>query len=111
MTMNRDNVVKPIAGGRLKRAGLRAVLLVGALAVCGPSFAQDNFPALPGKDWPMYNGSYNSQRYSTLKQVTAANARNLQSKWTYHMNGSQSLESVPVVVNGVMYVSQFNRID
>jgi alcohol dehydrogenase (cytochrome c) len=111
--MTRDNVVTPASGGRLKRAGLRAGLLAACvgIATIGAALAADNLPTLPGKDWPLYGGSYNSQRFSTLKQVTAANARNLQSKWTYHMNGSQTLESVPVVANGVMYVSQFNRID
>src|SRR5579872_3537475 len=99
--------------GRLKRAGLRGALLVTALGIAGfgPSFAQGNLPALPGKDWPIYNGSYNSQRFSTLKQVNAGNAHALQSKWTYHVSGSASLETVPVVANGVMYVSGFNRID
>ena len=59
----------------------------------------------PGKDWPIYGGSYNNQRYSSLKEITPANARSLQGKWMYHVEGLQGLESVPVVVNGVMYVS------
>ena len=73
--------------------------------------AQDGYPAQPGKDWPIYGGSYNNQRYSSLKEITPANARNLQGKWMYHVEGLQGLESVPVVVNGVMYVSGYNRID
>ena len=98
---------------RTGRALVRNSLLVTALATCffQPSFGQDKFPAQPGKDWPMYGGSYNNQRYSSLKQVTTANARNLQSKWVYHVNGIPGMETVPVVVNGVMYVSGFNKID
>jgi alcohol dehydrogenase (cytochrome c) len=91
----------------------RAVLLAACfgIATIGTALAEDNLPALPGKDWPLYGGSYNSQRFSTLKEVTPANAHNLQARWAYHVNGMTEVESVPVVANGVMYVSMFNRID
>ena len=75
------------------------------------ALAQDLYPAQPGKEWPIYGGSYNNQRYSSLKEIAAANARNLQAKWMYHAEGLQGLESVPVVVNGVMYVSGYNWIE
>ena len=89
-----------------------AFLLSTTVAFCtSAASAQDNYPAQPGKDWPIYGGSYNNQRYSSLKEITPANARNLQGKWMYHVEGLQGLESVPVVVNGVMYVSGYNRID
>ncbi|HEY8254489.1 MAG TPA: PQQ-binding-like beta-propeller repeat protein [Rhizomicrobium sp.] len=94
------------------RAIWRAFLLATTVTLCGPAAsAQDGYPAQPGKDWPIYGGSYNNQRYSSLKEITPANARNLQGKWMYHVEGLQGLESVPVVVNGVMYVSGYNRID
>jgi alcohol dehydrogenase (cytochrome c) len=35
----------------------------------------------------------------------------LQVKWIYHMTGAVDLEAVPIVVNGVMYVSQWNRVE
>src|SRR5215471_904171 len=93
------------------RTILRTILLAGAVALCGPAAsAQDSYPAQPGKDWPIYGGSYNNQRYSSLKEITPANAHTLQGKWMYHVEGLQGLESVPVVVNGVMYVSGYNRI-
>jgi alcohol dehydrogenase (cytochrome c) len=62
-------------------------------------------------DWVHYSGSYNSQRHSLLKQVTPANAPNLQGKWIYHMNQQEAIQAVPIVYRGVMYISQFNRID
>ena len=110
MTMSDDR----FANGRRKRgSGLCAGLLLSALGfgVFGPALAQEMFPSQPGRDWPIYGGSYNNQRYSSLKQVTAANARNLQAKWVYHVDGLRGLEGVPVVVNGVMYVTGFNRVD
>lgn len=74
-----------------------------------PATAQDTFPAQPGKDWPIYGGSYNNQRYSSLREITAVNAINLQAKWTYHVEGMHGLESVPVVANGVMYIMTISR--
>jgi hypothetical protein len=57
------------------------------------------------KDWLTYGGSYNSQRYSQLKQVTSANASRLQTKWAYHVDGAEEGEVTPIVANGVMYIS------
>src|SRR5712691_956311 len=63
------------------------------------------------KDWVTYGGTYNSHRYSQLKQVTTANASRLQAKWVYHLAGMDELEPTPIVLNGVMYISGFNRVD
>src|SRR5262245_14038157 len=63
------------------------------------------------KDWVTYGGTYNSHRYSPLKQVTTANAGRLQPKWVYHLANMEELEPTPIVVNGVMYISGFNRVD
>src|SRR5262245_22204882 len=78
------------------------------------TFAQVTEPSLlkpdPG-DWLMYSGSYDSHRHSLLKQITPANVSSLQAKWVYHMNGQEAIQAVPIVHQGIMYVSQFNRID
>ncbi|HWB99605.1 MAG TPA: PQQ-dependent dehydrogenase, methanol/ethanol family, partial [Bryobacteraceae bacterium] len=61
-------------------------------------------------NWLSYNGSYNSQRYSQLKQIDLQNVATMVPKWIFHMPGAERLESVPVVVDGVMYVSQPNEV-
>src|SRR4249919_414852 len=63
------------------------------------------------QDWLMYSGTYNSHRHSSLRQVTPANVARLQAKWVYRMAGQDAIQAVPVVHNGVMYISQFNRVD
>jgi alcohol dehydrogenase (cytochrome c) len=63
------------------------------------------------QDWLMYSGTYDSHRHSLLRQITPANAASLHAKWVYHMNGQEAIQAVPIVYQGVMYVSQFNRID
>src|SRR5262245_39145959 len=62
------------------------------------------------KDWLHYNGQYHSQRHSMLKQVNLETVKNLVPKWMFHVPAARRLESVPIVVNGVMYVSQPNEV-
>ncbi|RPI50032.1 MAG: hypothetical protein EHM55_22375, partial [Acidobacteria bacterium] len=62
-------------------------------------------------DWLTYSGTYNSQRHSLLKQITPQNVGSLQAKWVYQLVGQQHVQAVPVVADGVMYVSQYNRVD
>lgn len=62
------------------------------------------------RNWLSYSGTYNSHRHSLLDQVQTGNVGNLVAAWVYHIPGASRLESVPVVVNGVMYVSQPNEV-
>lgn len=58
------------------------------------------------QNWLTYSGTYNSQRYSTLSQITPANAKDLEMKWVFQADSVQKMESTPLVVDGVMYVTQ-----
>lgn len=64
----------------------------------------------PNANWLTYNGSYNTERHSELKQITLKNVNSLVSKWVYHVPGGGGLQCVPIVVDGVMYVTQPNEI-
>src|ERR1700722_886502 len=64
----------------------------------------------PDSDWLTYNGGYNSQRHSGLDQIKLSNVGSLVNKWVYHVPGGGGLQSVPIVVDGVMYVTQPNEI-
>jgi PQQ-dependent dehydrogenase (methanol/ethanol family) len=59
--------------------------------------------------WPTYNGTLDGNRFSQLDQVNLNSIRNLQLQWTYSIpfNG---LETTPVVVDGVMYVTGNNQV-
>lgn len=61
-------------------------------------------------NWLHYNGQFHSQRHSMLKQVNTQNVKNLVPKWIHHIDEARRLESVPIVVNGVMYVAQPNEV-
>ena len=58
------------------------------------------------QNWLTYSGSYFSQRYSTLDQVTPDNVTDLEQKWVYQTGVAGSWQSTPLVVDGVMYLTQ-----
>ncbi|HEX3754735.1 MAG TPA: PQQ-binding-like beta-propeller repeat protein [Rhizomicrobium sp.] len=99
----------------MNRASVLPILLAGFALASGVTLAQTvtdtNLLKPDPRNWLMYSGSYNSQNHSLLKQITPQNAHLLQAAWTHHMSGMKDLEAVPLVVDGVMYISQFNRMD
>ena len=57
-------------------------------------------------NWLTYDGDYTSQRYSTLAQITPANVARLESKWVVQNQVFGAWQSNPLVVDGVMYLTQ-----
>jgi alcohol dehydrogenase (cytochrome c) len=57
-------------------------------------------------NWLTYSGSYRSQRYSTLDQITPANVNNLEMRWVFQTRTQEKFETTPLVVDGVMYITQ-----
>jgi alcohol dehydrogenase (cytochrome c) len=57
-------------------------------------------------NWMTYGGGYGSRRYSTLTQITPKTVKRLQSQWVLQDNVIGVWESNPLVVDGVMYVTQ-----
>ncbi len=59
-------------------------------------------------NWPLYGGTTDNSRYSTLAQITPANVGKLQVAWTYETRdefpGSE-MQSNPIVIDGVMYAT------
>src|SRR5690242_20223093 len=58
------------------------------------------------QNWLTYSGSYMSQRYSPLQQVSAANVKNLELQWVFQAQSLQKFETTPLVVDGIMYLTQ-----
>jgi putative heme-binding domain-containing protein len=59
--------------------------------------------------WPTYNGTVDGNRNSRLTQVNLANAARLQLQWSYTIPYF-GLETTPVVVDGVMFVTGNNQV-
>jgi len=87
-----------------------AVLLVIALAWL-PALAQVSYDRLmraaqEPKNWLMYSGGYASHRYSPLTRITPSNVGNLEQKWVLQGSVMGTWQATPIVVDGVMYVTQ-----
>jgi alcohol dehydrogenase (cytochrome c) len=62
----------------------------------------------PADNWISYNGDYSGRRFTSLAEITAANVAQLRAQWVFHVRESTGLETTPVVVNGVMFVTSAN---
>jgi PQQ-dependent dehydrogenase (methanol/ethanol family) len=60
-------------------------------------------------DWPGYHGAPSGNRYSPLAQIDTNNVAKLRPAWTYSLP-HLSLQTTPLVVDGVMYVTAPNQV-
>ncbi len=56
-------------------------------------------------NWLTYNGSYASTHHSALKEIRPDNVMGLELKWVWQSNSLEKLEATPLVVDGVMYLT------
>jgi PQQ-dependent dehydrogenase (methanol/ethanol family) len=71
----------------------------------GVSFARLSRADREPQNWLTYWGSYRSEHFSELAQIDRRNVSQLQARWAMPMPGGAPMESTPLVVDGVMYVS------
>src|SRR5215470_1490030 len=62
--------------------------------------------ASEARNWLTYSGSYRSERYTRLDQITPANVANLEQKWVLQTQVLGAWQATPLVVDGIMYVTQ-----
>src|SRR5579863_580158 len=60
------------------------------------------------QNWLTYWGDYTGIRHRDLKQINTENVKNLRADWIYQTGQPGSLEAVPLVVDGVMYLTGGN---
>jgi alcohol dehydrogenase (cytochrome c) len=58
------------------------------------------------QNWLTYSGGYFSQRHSALRQITPGNAKNLEQQWVFQAESLEKFETTPLVVDGIMYLTQ-----
>jgi alcohol dehydrogenase (cytochrome c) len=64
----------------------------------------------PHGSWPTYNGNVSGNRFSALDQINTTNVERLAPRWMFAMERApRSLQTTPVVVEGVMYVTSVNE--
>jgi PQQ-dependent dehydrogenase (methanol/ethanol family) len=72
-----------------------------------PSVSQDQLSAAASdeKNFLHTNGNYDQTRYYPGKQINKSNVGKLRPAWIFQTEVKESLETTPIVVDGVMYVT------
>ena len=60
-------------------------------------------------NWPTYNGETRGNRYTTLSQINKSNVAKLASQWVFTLPNTARLQTTPVVMDGIMYVTAANE--
>jgi len=112
------------------RVALRSALAAGTCIVfAGTSLAQEikaaskwgdmqtvtqdllNRAASDGNNFLHTNGDYTQSRYYPNRQINSSNVSKLRPAWIFQTEVKESLETSPIVINGVMYVTtSFNHV-
>src|SRR5689334_1346435 len=82
-----------------KRAAMLAAAIAAAtLAACGrqPEASQTTPP--PGFSWPMYDGTYAGDRWSTLDSITPSNAKSMKVVCSLPLGETGAFQAGPVIV-------------
>ena len=92
----------------LKRALVIVTLVAAAAAGVAAQVPAERLlrAAAEPANWLIYSGSYMSQRYSALTQITRANVGRLQMQWILQATTIGSWQATPIVADGIMYVTQ-----
>jgi alcohol dehydrogenase (cytochrome c) len=81
-----------------------AILLLGGVAL-----SQGLDPAMllnpPTSSWPTYHGDYSGRRHSRLAEISPENVHQLALKWAFQTGQTAAIKSVPILVNGLLYVT------
>ena len=83
-------------------------LLVAAAALLNAQITYErlrNALAEP-QNWLTYNGSYASIHHSTLSEIRPDNVKRLELKWVWQANSLEKLQTTPLILDGVMYVTE-----
>src|SRR5260370_21613751 len=90
------------------RSATLTLLLPCLLAAQVPYERIVNADGEPGV-WLTYSGNYQGHRYSRVVDSTALNVARLRPLWVFQTNNNRT-EVSPIVVDGVMYVTEANNV-
>ena len=108
-------LVVSVAGANLAWAGSETETVATTKTKDAPvsSVSQDQLSAAASdeKNFLHTNGNYDQTRYWPGKQINKSNVGKLRPAWIFQTEVKESLETTPIVVDGVMYVTtSFNHV-
>lgn len=94
-------------------------LVIGLLFISSPLYADqittsgntktdlttESIKSPESGQWPSNGRDYSNQRFSPLKQINSSNVEKLALKWSFRSGVKATMQTTPIVFNGVMYVS------
>jgi len=70
-----------------------------------------NRAASDGNNYLHTNGDYTQSRYYPNRQINTSNVAKLRPAWIFQTEVKESMETTPIVINGIMYVTtSFNHV-
>ena len=83
-----------------------SLLLSVSLSQAQVSYERIRHAEREPQNWLTYSGNYQSQRFSPLAQINTTNVARLKPAWVYQMRDPGKVEATPLVVDGVIYLSE-----
>jgi alcohol dehydrogenase (cytochrome c) len=88
-----------------------AVTLLAPLFFGAPLAAQVPYERIVNansepQNWLTYGGNYSEQRFSQLSQINKQNVGQLKVAWAYQIHAAGIVETSPIVVDGIMYITE-----
>jgi glucose dehydrogenase len=83
-----------------------ALLAMAPAAVGQVSYDRIKNAASEPASWLTYSGSYASHRFSPLDEIDASNVSRLRPVWLYQTTSGGELETSPLVVDGILYLTE-----
>jgi alcohol dehydrogenase (cytochrome c) len=96
----------------MRRAGLSFLVLIVPWCACAEvPFERLLNAANEPQNWFTYSGTYRSERFAPLDQINTDNVSDLKVIWAYQMQpttmpGAGLVETTPIVVDGIMYITE-----
>jgi alcohol dehydrogenase (cytochrome c) len=114
-TVEGPSLMEPVRGdtGHLLAylTTLRSPVGVATGATLGAGLRFSEIARPRAGEWPTYNGLLSGNRFSSLQQIRRENVSQLTPQWIFPLPGAPAnLQTTPVVVDGVMYVTSVNEV-
>jgi alcohol dehydrogenase (cytochrome c) len=62
------------------------------------------------RDWTTYHGDIGGNRYTPVTQIDKSNVATLAPRWVFPIPNVGSVETTPLVIGGIMYISSANEV-
>lgn len=77
----------------------------GEVAQPLPVSAVEEVPKVPDTQWAQHGNDTKEQRYSDLQQINSRNVHQLGLAWSFDLYTRRGVESTPLMIDGVLYVT------